>query len=892
MGTNINNIKVVFWNAQSICNKDKIFEFFNFLNEEHIDVGIVTETWLKYKNKLYDDKYVCYRVDRVDESHGGVAIVIKKNIKHQLMPAIKTKTFETIAVKVLLDDSEVVIIGTYFRGGNPSQLLKNNFSHDLNLFNRINYKYIIAGDFNCRHAFWNYGRQNSWGKMLYDTLITSNYELIAPSSPTHFPRAAGRAPSTIDLMLTNFSTFITPLIVVQKLNSDHLPVTFEIKKQSIRNTPTYRFVYNKANWPRYSKKINELVNLDGVNIDNFTTPQNIDNGIENIIDCIEQAKEFAIPKKTVNNRPCNTVTLPSYIKDMIHTRNWLRRRWQRSHNQMLKRDINYINKLISDQILHLSNEKWSSKLRALEKGSKPLWNLAKVLKKKNKNLPPIITADGVLLTNQEKADEFAKFFALQHQNNSSSNVFIEKIVAKSITDLNAASVTNLNLITPREIKTIIRFSKNNKAAGPNGISNKLLKNLPKRAIIFITYLFNACLKISYFPDPWKIASLVCVPKANKDIRRLDGYRPISLLDCLGKIFEKCIKSRINDHVESKSIIPDEQFGFRAGYSTCHQLFRIKNIVQNNFKNNKSTGMIVLDVQNAFNSVWHDGLIHKMSTLKFPSYIIKLIRSFLNNRRFRVMIKDIKSNTFGISAGVPQGSTLSPILYNIFTSDIPIPLGTDMGLYADDTAILTADESVATIINNLKNAFNSISNYFSKWKININTSKTQAIFFSRRRKIEYLPITDLNLNGQLVPWKDSIKYLGLHLDKKLTFKTHIDLTIKKCDNIIKLLYPIINRRSKLSVENKILIYKVMFQSVLLYGSPVWSNCAITHRKKLQVKQNKILKMMFDLPWFFSTSTLHKNSGVQEIVQKVELLNTSFHNSVAMLNNQLINTQTLM
>lgn len=257
-----------------------------------------------------------------------------------------------------------------------------------------------------------------------------------------------------------------------------------------------------------------------------------------------------------------------------------------------------------------------------------------------------------------------------------------------------------------------------------------------------------------------------------------------------------------------------------------------------------------------------------------------------------MLKDIKSNTFGISAGVPQGSTLSPILYNIFTSDIPIPLGTDMGLYADDTAILTADESVATIINNLKNAFNSISNYFSKWKININTSKTQAIFFSRRRKIEYLPITDLNLNGQLVPWKDSIKYLGLHLDKKLTFKTHIDLTIKKCDNIIKLLYPIINRRSKLSVENKILIYKVMFQSVLLYGSPVWSNCAITHRKKLQVKQNKILKMMFDLPWFFSTSTLHKNSGVQEIVQKVELLNTSFHNSVAMLNNQLINTQTLM
>lgn len=179
-------------------------------------------------------------------------------------------------------------------------------------------------------------------------------------------------------------------------------------------------------------------------------------------------------------------------------------------------------------------------------------------------------------------------------------------------------------------------------------------------------------------------------------------------------------------------------------------------------------MIILDVQNAFNSVWHEGLIYKLVTLGFPTYIVKIVSSFLENRKFRVSVKTCKSNLIEISAGVPQGSSLSPSLYNIFTSDIPIPVDSDLGLYADDTAILTADQSAVTIVNNLKSSFNTITDYFNKWKIKINASKTQAIFFTWKRNPEYLPINDLNLNGQLIPWNDAVKYLGLYLDKKTNF----------------------------------------------------------------------------------------------------------------------------
>lgn len=886
MGTPPSNVKVIFWNAQSICSLSKSVEFFSLLNENCVDIGIVTESWLKHKNKFYNENFVCHRSDRADGIHGGVALVVKKTINHKLMPQLKTKIFETISVKVFLEDTEIVVIGAYFPGGNPNQILKEKFIFDLNLFNRLPDNYIITGDFNCRHSYWGCTRANTWGNLLFDKLATSSYELIAPSSPTHFPRALGRVPSTIDLILTNYSPYITPLEVLQKLNSDHLPVLFTIRKRCLLNPITYRFVYNKANWTRYGKTIKNLISLRNISMNSFNSPYDIDCGIKKFVDIIEQAKECAIPKKATNNRPPNHNILPFFLKNMIQTRNSMRRRWQRSHNPVLKRDINYINKLISDQIIKLSNEKWSSKLQVLEKGSKPFWNLTKILKKRNKNIPPIKTTNGTLVTNKEKADEFAKFFALQHQNVTSNDVAIENLVSDSITNLNLNTFTNFKLIRPSELSNILKSCKNNKAPGPNGVSNILLKNLPKEALIYLTQLLNACLKISYFPDSWKEASVVCVPKPNKNACNVDGYRPISLLDCIGKIFERCIKSRINCYVETAHIIPDEQFGFRAGHSTCHQLLRIKNLIKTNFENKKSSGMIVLDVQNAFNSVWHDGLIHKMITLGFPMYIVKIIKSFLDNRKFRVAVKGVKSDIFGITAGVPQGSTLSPSLYNIFTSDMPTPQNCELGLYADDTAIVTTSESVSTITINLKNAFNTIFKYFTQWKIKINASKTQAIFFSRKRKPEFLPNSELNLNGQLVPWNDSIKYLGLHLDKKLTFKTHIDLTIKKCDNIIKLLYPIINRKSKLSNENKILIFKVVFQCVLLYGSPVWGNCAITHRKRLQVKQNKILKMTLDLPWFFSTSTLHEDTGVRTIFDKIQCSNIKFQNSCAMLDNPLI------
>lgn len=299
-------------------------------------------------------------------------------------------------------------------------------------------------------------------------------------------------------------------------------------------------------------------------------------------------------------------------------------------------------------------------------------------------------------------------------------------------------------------------------------------------------------------------------------------------------------------------------------------------------------MLTFDVEKAFDGVWHKGLLHKMFILKFPLYLVKLVKSFLSNRSFFVSINDEKSNIFNIVAGVPQGSVLSPTLYNIYTSDLKIPSSNcEMALFADDTAIYTSAKNPSTILKNLNNASKCLTDYCVKWKIKLNASKTQATFFSKRRSIRYLPDDQVSVNNSKIPWKNDLKYLGVTLDKKLTFSKHTDLTAEKTLKYIGILYPLINRKSKLSRFNKLILFKTIFQSILLYACPIWGKCAECHLKKLQIVQNKCLQIILNLPYDYPTSEVHKISKIPFVKDQIMKINQQFTNKLQFSDNSLIN-----
>ncbi|GFU02627.1 RNA-directed DNA polymerase from mobile element jockey [Trichonephila clavipes] len=183
-----------------------------------------------------------------------------------------------------------------------------------------------------------------------------------------------------------------------------------------------------------------------------------------------------------------------------------------------------------------------------------------------------------------------------------------------------------------------------------------------------------------------------IPKPGKDPKFPLNFRPISLISSIGKIYKKILLKRIEKYTLDNSIIPDIQHGFRKETSTCHQLLRATNIIISGFNNHATTGGIFLDVENAFDRLWHHGLIFKMINLNYPPYLIHTISDYLHNRTFQVKIQATISKIGHIQAGSPQGSLLSPILYNIYTYDFPTSPLVDICLFADDAANLSQQDT--------------------------------------------------------------------------------------------------------------------------------------------------------------------------------------------------------
>ena len=324
---------------------------------------------------------------------------------------------------------------------------------------------------------------------------------------------------------------------------------------------------------------------------------------------------------------------------MMKIRNVFVKWWQRTRRQDCKAAANRQTKQIRNGINKIRNMNWAAKLSQIEPNNRDLYQTTKFLKKRNKFLPPFKINSDILLTAQEKTDALAAQFESAHQNPLADihpaftlkiNDEIESFIAAPIPANNTFTEPSIRLI-----KYLIIKLKNRKAPGKDRINNTFIKNLPPLANKYIHLIISLCMRNSYFPNQWKYAKVIAIHKPGKDPTTPSIYRPISLLSSISKILERVVLYQINDHLDGNNILPKQQFGSRPKFSTVHQLHRIVKQVKTKLKVKESTGMLLMDVEKAFDRVWHNGLIYKMIKYNFPPRIIKFIYSFLNNRKFHV-----------------------------------------------------------------------------------------------------------------------------------------------------------------------------------------------------------------------------------------------------------------
>jgi hypothetical protein len=206
-----------------------------------------------------------------------------------------------------------------------------------------------------------------------------------------------------------------------------------------------------------------------------------------------------------------------------------------------------------------------------------------------------------------------------------------------------------------------------------------------------------------------------LPKTGKDPKFPENFCPISLLSTTGKLFEKVILQLLQKHIDERGMLNASQFGFRARHSTTLQCMRLADHVTLNFNNKMSTAAVFLDIEKAFDTTWHSGLLYKLSKLEFSNSLTKLIRSFHSERKFRVSVEGEKSTPREMQAGLPQGSVLSPTLFNLYIIDGPQTHGVRLALFADDTCLYWTDSKEGFIVRQLQRGLSSMETWCERFK---------------------------------------------------------------------------------------------------------------------------------------------------------------------------------
>lgn len=844
------------FNANNISTKKH--ELCRHLQKYKVDICLLNETHLKPFQTFKIQNYLIYRNDREPGRGGGTAIVIKQGIPHKRLHLPPLLSLEASGVVVPINNVETLFAAVYKP---PDRLLA---VHDITELSTLTNKCILAGDLNAKHTAWHSRRINRAGDELYRYHLNNVININAPTVPTHHWMGRGMG-DVLDIVIYKNINISADITVLQELSSDHLPIHFQLLEgANCFSSPQY--LIKNTNWEDYKVLLGELTNPK-LNINSKT---DIETAISDLVAAINTA--YLINTDVQKSHSPSVINLE--IEKLLEIKKQIRTRWARTLDPTAKAALNWISKTIKRKIRQRSQELWENCLVECQQDITKMWKLTRSMSKKFSAPPPTViqAPTGQKYDPEDQANAIADSLEQQFRPHEIINIArkqeVETLASEKL-EAAAANMYHYPLITPLETKNLLSKLNIKKAPGPDRVQAGCLKFLPRKALVKLTHIYNACLKFQYFPTQWKEAKIITIPKQGTDPTRPQNLRPISLLSPLGKIFEKILLKRLFTIFTENNTIPAAQFGFRAGHGTTLQLLRLVDHITTQFNNKSSTAAVFLDIEKAFDRTWHPGLICKLESTGIPPYLLLLLNSYLKNRTFRVQFNQGTSSMRNIQAGVPQGSVLAPVLYNIYTHDMPNEPGVHLALYADDTALYTSSINIKFAVSRLQRGLNRVENWCLQWNIKINDTKTQSIVFTKRKP---RTIPRLQLQGRILPLQNSVKYLGLMLDRSLTFKPHIENASIKGLKSFRAQIPLLKTQN-LNLNVKKLIYSAIVRSRLTYACPVWSHAAYSNIKQLQIIQNKALKFILQRPFRTHTTDLHEEAQIETIQQYIERMTTT-------------------
>ena len=818
-------------NCRSIRNK--LGELKILVYTRKPDFMAFCETWLN----RHAPKFVGYSGEWQHRPHGtggGLGLIIKRGIQYnkiELNP-FSGGVLEVQAVKIFLGNgSDISILNAY----NPNKNVGlDEFNHYIG---QLGGKYVLIGDFNAHSPTIDdrVTRANNTGQSIEQLFLNHGVLLANPRNLFTYYNIANTTRSCLDLCLSSSNLGGNVEVrTLRDIGSDHLPLEIDIQVEPIRNEVKYR-----KKWK-----------IDDNNIAVFK--------------CTDMTRETFLPDSTVNlvrdftdrvfkNAESifgRTSGKPRQAKmacwwDIDCNKALAQRRKARKLLDSNPSDYNVqLYKEKRDEYVKLCDEKKESSFQNfvskidIHTPTKVVWNKIKAIKGfKPIDSPPLIVGNQVITNPQEKARSFAEFY--QQNSTTYTHKSIEGHENEIASAIDGGEGEDYNSpITIEELDKALTRTKNT-SPGEDEIPYLILKNLHPNMKRELLNIYNQCFFTGEFPRAWKEGLIVPIGKPLKPKTQVESYRPITLLSCMGKLYERIIQRRLEFIAEKDNYLSQTQCGFRKGLSTIDILLRLEHNIRKCLSNRLIYLVLYVDLKSAFDTVWGDGVILKLIEKGLKGRLIATLRNFFKDRWIKVLVEGEKSEAKEMSAGTPQGSVLSPLLFNIMLNDIPRFEGIDQYIYADDITLAASGSTMRECKRGLQHYIKEFTKWCREWGLKVNPQKCVIQYFTKKRTA--YPI--IRIENRVVEYKRSHKLLGLVLDcPQLNFREHIKKLRIDCIERLNLMKVIAS--NKWGAQYQILrsFYIAYIRSKINYASLIYASAKDYLLRKLEVIQNSALRLM--------------------------------------------------
>lgn len=877
MGNNLNNMGdlIIQWNINSFRTQRE--QLMVLIQEDQPSIICLQETNFKKDFCGTLKHYNHFFKNRPDEAHasGGVATYVNKKLSSTEIHL--DTNLEAVATTILVKSGYLTICNIYLP--NSQQFNQQDIQ---NLISQLPPPFIIVGDFNSHSPTWGSEKLCPRGRIIDKILEETDIIIMNSGEATHFNNSY-KTFSAIDLTLC--SADIAHKIEWKTLEdphgSDHTPIKLTIqnsKNQGNESSPKWKF--DRADWDKFKQIIEDMLTEKEMSP---PSELSIDEKMDSFVEIILEAAEQSIPKTSGKPWKYRTPWWNKECQEALKNSKRAFNRYKRhpsTFNECEYKRLRAITRKTFKESKRISWINFVSQLSRFAPMSE-IWDKLKKIRgvHKSTQVKTLVSDDGEIHHEPlDIANILAKTFADNSSDKNYTPAFARTKTSEHPNEIDIdAPSSEINpeldeMFEKQEIKTLIKISRNS-AAGPDGIFNIFLKNLPECGYAKLTTLFNEIWTAGSFPKSWQTAIVIPIPKPGKDHSKPCNYRPISLTSNLCKLMEKFVNRRLMWHLEKINFISPYQNGFQKRRSVYDHLVCMQQEICKAFISNNHLIAICLDMEKAYDMVWRDRIVSILKNSGINGKMLRFIQNFLTDRRMKVKINNITSEESSLQNGVPQGSVMSVTLFlvaiNEITSLVPPPLR--CFLYADDVTITCSGKNPNTTQELLQSTMDTINNWANNNGFKFSKNKSELIMFEKQHTDKQIQV---KLDGTSIKRSTSVRILGLIFDEKMNWKQHLKVLKGEClkrMNIIKSISSTNWGADKTIIKNT---YNAFIRSKIDYGSIVYSSACNTLLKTLEPIHNQSQRLAIGAFRTSPISSILAESGAAPLAYRREQLIISY------------------